>query len=75
MVVKVEHKDCAPMLKKLTEQGWKISFLFHGTDWSPEEVKGKEYIESIGGKLIQPPYYKERTTTSIIEEILRRKKE
>lgn len=68
MVVKVRDKDATPMLKKLTDEGWKISFLFHA-GWSPEEVKGKEYIESIGGKLIQPPYYKNQSTTKIIEKI------
>lgn len=74
MVVKVESKDCTPMLKKLTEQGWKIDFLFHGDNWKPEDVRGKEYIESIGGKLIQPPYYKRRTTTGILNKILRKEK-
>ena len=69
MVVKVENKDCTLMLKKLTEEGWKISFLFHGDDWSPREVKGKEFIESIGGKLVLTPYYKGQSTTKIVEKI------
>ncbi|MBA7539476.1 hypothetical protein ES705_31755 [subsurface metagenome] len=64
------------MLKKLTEDGWKIKYLFHGTDWSPELDedlrKSRDFIESIGGQLIQPEYYEGRTTTSIIKEILRR---
>lgn len=71
MVVKVESKDCTPMLKKLTEEGWKISFLFHGDDW--EKVEGKDYIESIGGKLIQTPYYPKQTTTKIIQKIRKEK--
>ena len=66
MVVKVEHKDCTPMLKKLTREGWKISFLFHGDDW--KDVEGKEYIESIGGKLILTPYHPKQNSTKIIEE-------
>jgi len=70
MVVKVENKDCTPMLKKLTKLGWKISYLFHGDDW--KRVKGSEYIESIGGKLIQPKYLKGISTTIIIERIKRR---
>ena len=75
-VVTVHNRDCTPMLKKLTDEGWKISYLFHGDDWSPETDedlrKSKDFIESIGGELIQPKYYEGRTTTSIIEEVLRR---
>jgi len=74
-VIPVYDRDCTPALKKLTEEGWKIEFLFHGDDWSaddPDIKKSREYIESIGGKLIQPPYYWGRTTTGIIKEIVRR---
>ena len=67
MVVKVENKDCTHMLKKLTAEGWKISFLFHGDDW--KTVEGKEYIESIGGKLVLTPYYRHQDTTKILEKI------
>lgn len=70
MVVKVEDKDCTPMLKKLTEEGWKIKYLFHGDDW--KDVRGREYIESIGGELVLIPYTKGINTTSIIEKIRRR---
>jgi len=68
-VVKVENRDCTQMLKKLRKDGYDIKILFHGDDWQPEEVEGKEFIESIGGKLVQPPYYWARTTTGIIEKI------
>lgn len=74
MVVKVENKDATPMLKKLREEGWDVKFLFHGDDWKPEEIQGKDYIESIGGELILLPYYKPMNTTWIIDEILRRGK-
>ncbi len=76
MVVTVHNRSCVPMLKMLTEDGWKIKYLFHGTDWKPELDEdlrtSKDFIESIGGQLIQPEYYEGRTTTSIIREILRR---
>ena len=75
MVIPVYDRDCTPALKKLMEKGWKIEFLFHGDDWSPDDPdlkKSRKYIESIGGKLIQPPYYWGRTTTDIIKEIVRR---
>ena len=68
-VRKVHSKDATPMLKQLVEEGYDIKLLFHGDDWSPEEVGGKAYIESIGGKLIQPPYYEGQSTTKIIEKI------
>ena len=71
MVVKVENKDATSMLKKLREEGWDVKFLFHGDDWKSEEIKGKDYIESIGGELILLPYYKPMNTTWIIDEILR----
>ena len=78
MVVIVHNRDCTPMLKKLTEDNWKVKYLFHGTDWNAEIDedlrKSRDFIESIGGQLIQPEYYEGRTTTSIIKEILRRYK-
>lgn len=70
MVVKVESKDCTFMLKKLTNAGWKISYLFHGDDW--KKVKGEEYIKSTGGKLVLLPYTKGISTTLIIKKIKRR---
>ena len=75
MVIPVYDRDCTPALRKLTEEGWKIEFLFHGDDWSPNDPdlkKSREYIESIGGKLIQPKYYEDVSTTKIIKEIINR---
>lgn len=73
MVVTVHSRSCVPMLKMLTEDGWKIKYLFHGTDWNPETDKdlqiSKKFIESIGGQLIQPEYYEGQTTTKIIKKI------
>lgn len=76
MVVTVHNRNCSHMLKFLTEDGWKIKYLFHGTDWNPEAdddfKKSKEFIESIGGQLVQPQYYNGRTSTMIINEIVER---
>ena len=73
MVVIVENRDCTPMMKKLTSQGWKLDFLFHGDDWDPstdEDLKkSKEYIESIGGRFVLTPYHKGQDTTMIIKKI------
>jgi len=72
-VVKVTNRDCTPMMKKLASEGWILDFLFHGDDWDPETdddlKKSKEYIESIGGRLVLTPYYHDQTTTKIIEKI------
>ncbi len=74
LVVTVHNRDCSHMLKKLIDDGWNIKYLFHGTDWDPEKdddlKRSKEWIESMGGKLIQPKYYEGRTTTSIIKEVI-----
>jgi len=76
MVVTVHDRSCIPMLKHLTADGWKIKYLFHGSDWNLKKdndlVESKAYIESIGGQLIQPAYYEGRTTSSIIKEIIER---
>jgi len=68
-VRKVTSKDATPMLKQLVKEEYDVKFLFHGDDWKPEEVLGKKYVESIGGRLVQPPYYGNVTTTGIIEKI------
>jgi len=72
----VRDRSCIPALKFLASRGWRIAKLFHGTDWNAEKdddlKASKEYIESIGGELIQPEYYKNISTTMIIEEIVRR---
>ena len=79
LVVIVHNRSCVTMLKRLNEEGWKIKYLFHGTDWNPKKDKdmkvSKEFIESLGGKLIQPKYFYGRTTTNIINEIIKRYKD
>jgi len=65
----VHSKDCTPMLKQLIEkEKLKVEFLFHGSDWPV--VKGSDYIESKGGKLIQD-FPRIISTTEIIEKIKR----
>lgn len=80
MVVVVHNRDCTPMLKKLTDDGWHINYVFHSDDWNidndPDLKKTKKFIESIGGKIIQPKYCDavKTTTTSVIKDILERYK-
>ena len=59
---------------------WNITIFFRGGDWSKtkrskRQQKVDNYFNSIGGKVIYIPYYKGRTTTGIINEIIRREKE
>lgn len=77
LAIPVYSRDCTPALKGLADRGWKIEFLFHGDDWTPNDPdlsKSREYIESIEGKLIQPKYYEGTSTTKIIKEIINRYK-
>ena len=78
LVVTVHNRNCSVMLKKLSDDGWKIKYLFHGTDWDLKKDKdlqeSKLFVESIGGTLVQPEYYEGRTTSSIIKELLERYK-
>ncbi|MFC2061369.1 PEP-utilizing enzyme [Elusimicrobiota bacterium] len=41
--------------------------VVHGDDW--RTVPGREYIESIGGKIIQPEYYSQLSRDAIIKKI------
>jgi len=70
------ERDQTYPMRRLVEKGWKIKYLFHGSDWNlrdPDLISAKNYIESIGGELIQPPYTEGINTTMIIDIIKRRK--
>lgn len=45
--------------------------LVKGGDWKPEEVVGKKEVEEAGGKVVIMPYLKGRSTSSIINKIVR----
>lgn len=45
--------------------------LFHGDDWP--DIPGREYIESIGGRVIVTPYFHGLSTTKIIKTVLERR--
>jgi len=63
-VVEQDARDPTQTMKKLLVH---IDVLFHGDDWN--QIPGRTYIESIGGKLVTLPYYTAQTTTRIIEQI------
>src|SRR3989344_907050 len=72
MVMPQSSKDPTENLKRIHEdfKNAKI-ILIHGSDW--KDVPGKSFVEKIGGKLVQPPYYERLSTTKIIDTILGRK--
>jgi rfaE bifunctional protein nucleotidyltransferase chain/domain len=45
--------------------------LVKGGDWKPEEIVGKDFVESYGGKVLSIPYVSGYSTTHIVEKILR----
>ena len=53
----------------------KPDFLAKGGDYSPEEVVGREFVESYGGELALLPFESGKSTTNIIEEVLTRYRE
>lgn len=68
MVVRQDDRDPTEAIKRLTEDGWHIDLLIHADDW--QEVPGSDYIKSIGGRVVRPPYGTSlSSTTKIIEKI------
>lgn len=45
--------------------------LVKGEDWKPEDVVGKKEVEEAGGKVVVVPYFEGRSTSEIVERILR----
>lgn len=48
-------------------------YIVKGGDYQKEDIVGKEFVESYGGKAIILPYLKDQSTTNLIERILDRK--
>src|SRR5262249_39921722 len=46
--------------------------LVKGADYAEDEIVGKEDVESRGGRVVRVPLVEGRSTSAIIEEILRR---
>lgn len=67
MVVTQDSRDPTETLKRLMNDGWKVRLLIHGDDWP--EIPGSDYIKSIGGRVVRTPYYKDRSTTQIIDKV------
>lgn len=67
LVVIQNSRNPTETLQKLWSLGIRVNILLHGDDWA--DVPGRYWIESHGGKLVQPPYYPHQSTTNIIDKI------
>src|SRR5207237_1023635 len=52
-------------------QAVRPDILMKGGDWKVEEIVGKEFVESYGGKVETIPYLPGTSTTNIVERILK----
>jgi len=48
----------------------KPDILVKGGDWTPENIVGRDIVESYGGKVLNIPYLEGYSTTNIINKIL-----
>jgi D-beta-D-heptose 7-phosphate kinase/D-beta-D-heptose 1-phosphate adenosyltransferase len=46
--------------------------LVKGADYAEDQIVGKETVESRGGRVVRVPLVEGRSTSAIVEEILRR---
>ena len=44
--------------------------LVKGADWSRNQIIGADFVESIGGRVVQVPFLKGASTTGIIERVM-----
>ena len=44
--------------------------LVKGGDWKTEEIVGKDFVESYGGRVLSLPFQKHYSTTNIVDRIL-----
>ncbi|WP_457601677.1 D-glycero-beta-D-manno-heptose 1-phosphate adenylyltransferase [Hydrogenivirga sp.] len=48
----------------------KPDILVKGGDWKPENIVGREFVESYGGKVITIPFEYDVSTTRIVERVI-----
>ena len=61
-----EEDTPAEMIRKV-----RPAILVKGGDWKPEQIVGKDFVESYGGKVVSIPYLSGYSTTTMIEKILK----
>jgi len=47
------------------------AILVKGGDWKPEQIVGRDFVESYGGKVLSIPFLSGYSTTAMIEKILK----
>jgi len=47
--------------------------LVKGGDWAPDRIVGKEEVEAAGGRVVTIPFVAGKSTTGIVEVVLRRR--
>lgn len=45
--------------------------LVKGGDWAPDQIVGRDFVESYGGKVLSLPFLPGYSTTAIIEKIIK----
>jgi D-beta-D-heptose 7-phosphate kinase/D-beta-D-heptose 1-phosphate adenosyltransferase len=66
-VVKFEEDTPEALLRRLLPD-----VLVKGADYAEDEIVGKEMVEARGGRVVRVPLVEGRSTSAIVEEILRR---
>jgi len=68
MMMTQKSLDPTQNLKELHEQFPSATIiLVFGSNWNP--VPGREYIESIGGEIVQPAYYEKLSSKKVIKKL------
>ncbi len=50
----------------------KPDIIVKGGDWQPEDVVGKDVVEAYGGRVVIVPTVEGRSTTNVIDEVIKR---
>jgi rfaE bifunctional protein nucleotidyltransferase chain/domain len=66
-VVSFEEDNPYNLIKEI-----KPDILIKGGDWLPDQIVGRDIVESYGGKVLTIPFKFDISTTRIIEEIKKR---
>ena len=59
--------DISP-IRHVGPDGWEDG---KGGDWKPDEIVGKDFVESYGGKVLSIPFQPGYSTTNIVDRILK----
>jgi rfaE bifunctional protein nucleotidyltransferase chain/domain len=62
-----DEPDPLILIKRL-----KPAVLVKGADWSVDDIVGAEFVKSRGGRVVRVPLVKDVSSSSIIDEIVRR---